>query len=740
MGQILNIALAGNPNAGKTTMFNALTGARQSVGNYPGVTVEKREGQVIVNEKRLVIIDLPGTYSLTAYSQEELVARDYLVNERPHAVIDVVDANSLERHLYLGLQFMELGIPMILALNMMDEVRKSGKKINTEKLSKLLDMPVIETVARTGEGKQELVKEALRYAEERNNLWKPIEISYGPDLDPALLDMAALIEKEKFLTELYPPRWLALKYMEGDVQIKTFGNRAGDIGKKLNKMVEKTQKHCRVTLETSPEAIIADYRYGYIASVTRQGVITSTDRQDRIAVSDKIDQVLTHRIIGPSLMLGVLYAMFVFTFSIGEIPMGWVEDFFAWLAEIVTGFTSPGLLQSLLVDGIIGGVGGVLGFVPLIMVMFLGISFLEDSGYMARMAYMMDRVLRIFGLHGCSVMPFIVSGGIPGGCAVPGVMGTRTLRSPKEKLATLMTLPFMPCGAKVPVFLLLGGAFFKGSAAGVLFWITIGAWITAFAVSWVLRNTIIRGDATPFVMELPPYRMPTIKGVCIHTWERAWQYIKKAGTFILAVSILIWAAMTFPSLPDDQVKSFEIQRKAVIDQFIKDQAIIDQSIIDRAASEQNPENKETLKKQLVKINNMEAEAALKNSLAGKIGTGIESVTGLAGFDWRINIALLGGFAAKEVIVSTLGTAYSMGDLNPEDDRGLSDRLKNDPGWDVLRALSLMVFVMLYAPCFVTVVTMAKESSWKWAAFSVTYTTILAFIAATAVYQGGRFFL
>jgi len=401
-----------------------------------------------------------------------------------------------------------------------------------------------------------------------------------------------------------------------------------------------------------------------------------------------------------------------------------VEFFFAWLSELITSFTSPGLVQSLFVDGIIGGVGGVLGFVPLIMIMFLGISFLEDSGYMARMAYMMDRVLRIFGLHGCSVMPFIVSGGIPGGCAVPGVMGTRTLRSPKEKLATLMTLPFMPCGAKVPIFLLLGGAFFHDAAADVLFWITIGSWITAFAVSWVLRNTIIKGGATPFVMELPPYRMPTIKGVCIHTWERAWQYIKKAGTFILAVSILIWAAMTFPSLPDDQSKAFENQRE----------------IVQKQAVQQNPENKEALKQQLVKIDNMEAEAALKNSLAGKIGTGIESVTSIAGFDWRINIALLGGFAAKEVIVSTLGTAYSMGDLDSEDDKGLSNRLKNDPEWDILRALSLMIFVILYAPCFITVITMAKESSWKWAIFSVIYTTILAFIAATAVYQGGRFFL
>ncbi len=725
MQETLNIALAGNPNAGKTTMFNALTGARQSVGNYPGVTVEKREGHMRCNGFMLNVVDLPGTYSLTAYSQEELVARDYLVNERPHAVIDIVDANSLDRNLYLGVQFMELGIPMVLALNMMDEVRKSGKRIDTEKLSRLLHIPVVETVARIGEGKQEMIQEAVRFAKERSGEWKPLDISYGPDLDPALLDMIRVIQEAGFFTDRYPPRWLALKYLEGDIQIRNLAEQAGGIGKKLAELADKTEKHCRATLDASPEAIIADYRYGFIASVTRQGVITTVDQKQRIVFSDKIDRVLTHRFFGPTLMVSVLYAMFLVTFSIGEIPMGWVEAFFAWLSETVTGLTNPGMLQSLLVDGIIAGVGGVLGFVPLIMIMFLGISFLEDSGYMARMAYMMDRVLRIFGLHGCSVMPFIVSGGIPGGCAVPGVMGARTLRSPKEKLATLLTAPFMPCGAKVPVFLLLSAAFFAGSAAQVLFWITIGSWTTALLVAWVLRNTVIRGEATPFVMELPPYRLPTLKGICIHTWERAWQYIRKAGTFILAISILIWAAMTFPSLPENETARFE-----------KEQEIISAQM----AQAQDETRKEELNAQRTDIGNQQAQAALKYSLAGRIGTALEPISSLAGFDWRTNIALLGGVAAKEVIVSTLGTAYAMGSTDAEESGGLAQRLQNDPQWNTLRALSMIIFVMLYSPCFITIVTMAKESSWKWAAFSMTYTTILAFALAAGVYQAGEFIL
>jgi ferrous iron transport protein B len=417
--------------------------------------------------------------------------------------------------------------------------------------------------------------------------------------------------------------------------------------------------------------------------------------------------------------------MFMVTFTVGAIPMGWLQGFFAWLSNGVVRLTPPGLLQSMLVDGIIAGVGGVLGFVPLIMVMFLGIAFLEDSGYMARMAYMMDRVLRIFGLHGCSVMPFIVAGGIPGGCAVPGVMGARTLRSPKEKLATLLTAPFMPCGAKVPVFLLLGAAFFERSAATVLFWITIGSWMTALVVAWVLRNTVIRGEATPFVMELPPYRLPTFKGLCIHTWERAWQYAKKAGTVILAISVLIWSFMTFPSMPQDRSRDFEMQRAAVHS---------------RMPANPNAEEKKLAGSEILRIDNQEAEAALKHSFAGRLGTSLESVTRLAGFDWRTNIALLGGFAAKEVIVSTLGTAYAMGDVDTESSESLGNRLRKDPHWTRLTALSMIIFVMLYAPCFVTVVAMARESSWGWALFSVTCTTVMAFAMSTVVYQVGRHFL
>ncbi|BCS98638.1 ferrous iron transport protein B [Desulfoluna limicola] len=715
MEKHLTLALAGNPNCGKTTMYNALTGARQRVGNYPGVTVEHREGDARHNGHDLTIVDLPGTYSLTAYTPEELVARDYIVERRPHAVVNILDATSLERNLYLSLQFMELGVPLVLALNMMDAVRKQGKEIDTALLAKRLGLPVVETVARVGGGKRELLEAATSYAAEKTGPWEPLKISYGPDLDPVIDEMVTVIEKNAFLAERAPARWVAIKYLENDEQVVKMGGRNdAETDETLKKMAEDVARHCRSTLKISPESLIADYRYGYIASLMKEGVVRAVRPQARLQFSDQLDKVLTQQFMGPAIMIGILYTIFYTTFTLGEIPMGWVESFFAWFSDMASAVLPDGMVKSLIVDGIIGGVGGVLGFVPLIMVMFMMIAFLEDSGYMARMAYMMDRVMRAFGLHGSSVMPLIVSGGIAGGCAVPGVMATRTLRSPKEKLATVLTAPFMSCGAKVPVIILISAAFFDNSAS-VMFWTVLGGWAAALVVAKLLRSTLIKGESTPFVMELPPYRMPTLKGLLIHTWERAWSYIKKAGTVILGISILIWAMMTFPGLPDHEVANYDAKRTAA----------------------ESTLSAEALETRLAEIDNMESQHALKNSVAGKIGSSMESVTQLAGFDWRTNIALIGGFAAKEVIVSTLGTAYSLGEVDAEEAEGLSTRLAADPTWSVATAVALLVFVMLYAPCFVTVVVIARETSWKWATFSVVFNTGFAFILSVLAFQVTR---
>ncbi len=731
------VALAGNPNSGKTTLFNELTGSRQHVGNYPGVTVEKKEGIYVRDGFRLHIVDLPGTYSLTAYSLEEVVTRDFLVNQKPDVVINIVDASNLERNLYLAIQFLEMGIPICIALNMIDVAKKRGIKVNAQKLSSLLGVPVTPTVARSGRGKTELMDSASQIALERHQLM-PLKISYGVDIDPVLSEMENQITDSHFLTDTYQARWIALKYLESDEQIISKGQKANpDLSSRLKEMVRKVSHHLLNTLDTYPEAMIADQRYGYIKSILKQGVIHHKYDRNRLHSSDRIDKVLTNRFVGPLIMLAVIAVLYHFTFTYSELPVGWLESFFGWLGSILSAVLPEGMLKSLIVSGIIDGVGGVLGFVPLIMFMFFGIAILEDSGYLARVAFMLDRVFRIFGLHGSSVMAFIVSGGIAGGCAVPGVMATRTLKSPRERLATLLTVPFMNCGAKLPVFALLIAAFFAKYEAAIMFLITLGAWAGALLVAKLLRVTVIKGTATPFVMELPPYRMPTFKGLAIHTWERTWQYIKKAGTVILGLSIVLWAMMTFPGLPDSKIQEFETLRQAETGR-VPVAIATELKTAQEGAGLSGPAS--SLKEKLRRIDAAEAEAGLRNSIAGRIGGALETVSKWAGFDWRTNIALVGGFAAKEVVVSTLGTAYSLGEVDPEETGSLSETLARDPGWSPLMAVGLIVFTMFYSPCFVSVICISRESgSWKWGVFAMAFNTVLAFVLAVLIFQIGSAF-
>ena len=720
------IALAGNPNSGKTTLFNELTGSRQHVGNYPGVTVEKKEGTLVDNGYRMSVVDLPGTYSLTAYSLEEVVARDFLVNEKPEVVIDIVDASNLERNLYLAIQFLEMGLPVCIALNMVDVAQKRGIEIDAEKLSAFLGVPVIPTVARTGLGKKDLIATARRMAEE-DRKQSLFEISYGDDLDRALAEMTPEIEIHHFLTETYPARWVALKYLENDKQILSKGHQKNPaFSEKLEAIGKKVSTHLEATVNSYPEAMIADHRYGYISSIIKQGMVHRHHDQNRLYTSDKIDKIVTHRFLGPILMIAVLLGLYHFTFTYSEIPVGWFERFFGWVGDTASFYLPDGHLKSLVVAGVVDGAGGVLGFVPLIMFMFFGIAILEDSGYLARVAFMLDRVFSLFGLHGSSVMAFIVSGGIAGGCAVPGVMATRTLRSPRERLATLLTVPFMNCGAKLPVFALLIAAFFSENEAIFMLLITIVAWGGALLVAKLLRLTVIKGEPTPFVMELPPYRFPTFKGLLIHTWERTWQYIKKAGTVILGVSIILWAMMTYPGLPESKRSEFAKQRETIM-----------AAPPPSTARPDKLPGKEAGLSELAAIDGAEAEANLKNSIAGRMGIALESLTRWAGFDWRTNIALVGGFAAKEVIVSTLGTAYSLAEADAENSGSLSQTLANSPKWRPLVALSLMIFTVFYTPCFVTVVCISREAgSWKWGAFSMVLNTLLALILATLIFQIG----
>ena len=786
MTKKLTIALAGNPNAGKTTLFNAITGARQHIANYPGVTVEKKSGRVIHQGYDIEVVDLPGTYSLTAYSLEEIVARDFLVKERPDLVVDIVDASNLDRNLYLTVQFKELGVPLLIALNMMDEAASRGIAIDLEALSRMLGVPVAPTVARSNQGITELLNKVVELAEKTKE-WNPGILSYGRDVDQSLQEIETVIRESQIYDKNYSPGWLALKCLEGDRQILSLIRSDEAASREIEAIRTKVYKHTMNTLEEEPEGIIAEHRYGFIAGITKKAVKRKIEF--RLNFSDRIDKVLTHRIVGPLVMLAVLYALYEFTFWASKTPVEFMENFFGWFRQIVAGFLPEGNLRSLIVSGVIDGVGGVFGFVPLITFMFLAIAILEDSGYMARIAFMLDRVLRWFGLHGNSVMALLIGGGISGGCAVPGIMATRTLRDPKERIATLLVVPFMNCGAKLPIFGMLTAAFFSTDQARMLFAFTLLSWGFALLAAKLIRSTVLRGPTTPFVMELPPYRVPTIRGLLIHAWERTWQYMKKAGTIILGISIVLWAMMTFPGLSREESERFKDERLRLKAGFlslpeVRGQVQNESALADldkffseyRKAARKGPSSlkkladqplwpvvQETLalierprepekaehsalplasayaeyRQKGMEISNRENEAALENTVAGRLGRLLERVTRAIGFDYRINIALLGGFVAKEVIVSTLGTAYSLGSVDSGESGLLAEKLKGDPRWTPLRAFTLILFTMLYVPCFATLVVIKKESSLKWVGFSIAFNLVVAYVISFAAYQGGK---
>ena len=737
------VALAGQPNCGKSTMFNTVTGSTARVGNYPGITVERMEGYYKTQDYKINFIDLPGTYSLTSYSMEEIVARDVIINETPDVVVCMLDAVALERSLYLVVQLLEIGIPVVVGLNMMDDAKRKNIQIDSEVLSELLQVPVVECIARRGIGKKELIGSIIDIVE-NNRENDPFYVSYGSDLNPALMEMTELIEKDEFMTDKYPSRWIAIKYMEEDENILTKGEKNKDTHNELVSIVKRVEKHTEKTLNTYPEAIIADYRYGYIQALLKQGVI-SREYAFKHSFSEKIDRVLTQRFFGPMIMLAILYLLFWLTFQLGAYPQNWMQNGFDYLGQLGNAYISNELLRSLIVSGIIDGVGAVLSFAPLILIMFAMLCYLEDLGYMARVAYMLDKVFKSFGLHGASVMPFIISGGIPGGCAVPGVMAGRTLRSPKERLATILTAPFMVCGAKATVFLMMAKIFFPGNETNVMLILTIVSWVAALIVAKVLRSTLIRGAPTPFIMELPPYRLPTLYGIITHTWDRVWQFVKKAGTVIFAISIVMWVLITFPQLSKEQVEKFNIQRKNVTQQA-KNIA-------------EDSDRQTVLANKLTKIDNIEQETALKHSYGGRMGVWLESISKYAGFPWQANISFIGGFAAKEVILSTLSTAYSLGSSEEEEtvsssskneshgeltpkthESMLAKRLSTSRDWTMPAVISFLLFILLYAPCFVTVVAMAKESSWGWALFGTFGSLVFTYILCVIVYQVCSVFL
>jgi len=551
----LNIALAGNPNSGKTTIFNSLTGGRQHVGNYPGVTVEKKEGTAVFADRELDIVDLPGTYSLTAYTIEEIVARKFIMESEPDVVIDIVDCSNLERNLYLATQLLECGVPLVLAFNKSDLAEARGFHIDCPRLASLLGVPIVETVGTTGAGLDELLSKALEVATAGPEAVAQQRLpDYGSELEPHVVEIAREIASRCGLER--HSRWFALKLLEGDGEtLKRVESLADEAhGEQIAEIIAETgslRKHIEEVCGDSPEIVFADRRYGFISGACTEAVEQSVEA--RHDLSDRIDAVMTNPIMGLPIFIAMMYVVFQLTFTIGQLPMDWIDSGRGWLTENLAMLWPKGsesMLKSLLIDGIIGGVGGVIVFLPNILLLFAGIAILEDSGYMARAAFVMDRWMHKIGLHGKSFIPMLIGFG----CNVPAIMATRTLETRRDRMTTMLVIPLMSCGARLPIYALIIPAFFPSAWHGPMLWTMylIGI-ILAVVLARVLRSTLFKGESAAFVMDLPPYRMPTVKGLLVHMWERSWMYLRKAGTVILGVSVIMWALAAFPRVSADEL-------------------------------------------------------------------------------------------------------------------------------------------------------------------------------------------
>jgi len=707
---ILRVALAGNPNAGKTSLFNALTGAHHKVGNYPGVTVEKLEGSRIRNGREYRFIDLPGIYSLTAYSMDEVVARDFILDEKPDLIVDVLDSTNLERNLFLCLQFQELGIPVVGALNMSDEAAAKGIAIDVEALSAVLGIPMVKTVGSRGNGIADLLdcldSAGNQQAATFNNSHASHSIHYGEEIESRVKPLEAAIAADASFATRFPPRWLAVKLLEKDAnayrRLSSHKNADG-VAAQARESVAWIEKH----YAKDAEIVISEQRYGYIHGAAKETV--TLVRRPTLSPTETIDKVTMNRFLALPIFILVLWGVFKLTFALGAFPQHWLELFFGWLGGAVASVVPEGFLRSLLVNGIIAGVGSVFSFVPLIVILFFLLSVLEDVGYMSRAAFATDKFLHAFGLHGQSVFPMVLGFG----CSVPAIMAARTLKSRRDRIVTILVIPFMSCGAKLPVYVLLAGAFFPKNAANMVMLVYAVGVVISLVSAFVLKKTILRGDPTPFVMELPPYRAPTLRGLLWHVWEKTSQYVKKAGTVIMAAAILIWAITAFPiyALSPGEVDSLTTAYK------------IKNAGADQAALASYMET-------------ARAGAALEHSVAGSIGKFIQPVFRPLGFDWKISVATVTGFAAKEVIVSTLGILYRVGTEEDEQSASLREALRADSNFTPLVAFVLMLFVLVIPPCFAALSTIKAELGWRWLGFAFLFMLALGWCLCAAVYQVG----
>ena len=717
----LTIALAGNPNSGKTTIFNNLTGTRQKVGNWPGVTVAKKEGRIKKHGYDLKIIDLPGTYSLTPFSIEEIVARNYILDEHPDVVIDIIDASNLERSLYLATQMRELDCKVLFALNMADLARTRGMKIDGTKLSQLLDVPVVFTVGNKNEGLSDLLTEAIKLAESGKQYPKTRNVKYSKDIENAIVRLKQFIEEKTDGNLPYNTRWTSIKLLEDDKIIKErILQSTGDLGLEILQTAQALRKHLNQRFDDDPQIVMTDERYGFIAGIIKE-VQTSSTKQ-RVDISRNIDLVLTNRFIGFPIFLFFIWAMFQLTFTLGTYPMDWIDSGIGWFSSLLEGLLPDNLIKALLLDGVIAGVGSVIVFLPNIIILFFCIALFEDTGYMARSAFLMDKIMHLIGLHGKSFIPMLMGFG----CNVPAIMATRTLESEKDRILTILITPFMSCSAKLPVYIILAGAFFGIRAGTVIFVIYLLGIILSIITGRLFRSTLLKGADAPFVMELPPYRVPMLKSLIIHMWDRSKIFLKKMGKVILIGSIIVWALSAFPRNVSYTV-DYSSQKNKIIAAYETRMQSAQQTEKARLENEKEAA--------LLAVDKTMAAEKAEKSFIGRLGKIFAPLFAPLGIDWRGGVALVTGFVAKEIVVSTLGVLHAVD--NEEDSEALKVAL-HASGMTPLSALSMMVFVLLYLPCLATTAAIRRETgSYKWMFFSIAYSTTMAWIMALIVYQGGK---
>jgi ferrous iron transport protein B len=710
----INVALVGNPNAGKTSLFNFASGAHEHVGNYGGVTVDAKEARFKQNGYTFKIVDLPGTYSLSSFTAEELYVRKHLNEEPPDVIINVVDASNLERNLYLTCQLIDMDARTVIALNMYDCILRHGDKFDYHSLSKMIGMPIVPTNGRTNEGLEELFNHVIQVYEETDPVLRHIHINYGETLESGICNVRDALRANGHIEDNQSKRYLALRLLERDPETEQYIRQLPACESILRER-DRNVAHIEDMLQTDAETAFTDARYGFIS-----GALLETFEPNRIngaTHTQVIDTFVTHKVLGFPIFLLFMWIMFEATFRLGRYPMKWIEYAVGKIGDLAQSHLADGPLKDLLIDGIISGVGGVIVFLPNILILYAFISLMEDSGYMARAAFIMDKLMHKMGLHGKSFISLIMGFG----CNVPAILASRTIESRNSRMLTMLVNPLMSCSARLPVYMLLTEAFFPGHAGLILFALYGSGIALAVGMARLFKRFFYNEEDIPFVMELPPYRMPTGRSILIHMWDKAWQYLRKMGGVILVASIIIWFLGYFPR-HSEQDESYNRRMEAV-----------EQSALSSAEKES----------QISELNRLKRIEHQQNSCIGRIGQTIQPLLRPLGFDWRVSVSLLTGMSAKEVVVSTLSVLYAGEELEREQ---LAEKLKQsrdaagNPVFSPLTALGIMFFVLIYFPCIATITAIIKESkSWKWGVFVIVYTCALAWTVAFVIHQAGRLF-